>query len=90
MDEDDARSQKEILKDKYHDDMRNMRLAVRWLGEARRFKSDFGNDHWKDDGGGELSGIASDVYLEAVNNVIESRRIAAISKKKWKDYRGED
>lgn len=53
---------------------RRLRGAIRWLFEARRFKSDFGADTWKGGDEGSLCEISKRTYEEAVEDVLRVRQ----------------
>ena len=51
-----------------------LKVAIRWLAEARRFKSDFGCETWKSGPEGEISNVATTTYDEAIASVIVARK----------------
>jgi len=53
--------------------LRYLRGAIRWLSEARRFKTDFGGDTWKPGEEGSLAGVADKMFTEAISDVICAR-----------------
>ena len=68
--EDRPKPDLQALRQDLDEKWRRHRNAVRWMGDAKRFRADFGAEDWKET---SLSDIAKITYDEAVEEVLNSR-----------------
>jgi hypothetical protein len=79
-------SQEENLRKDLDSKIRSMRVAIKWLIEAKRFKLEFGGDAWNGSGDKGLAEIANTTYDEAIVELNLARRNLENSRERYRKF----